>query len=159
MELYGENDSFMTYESASSCTRCQYILPALVDCAPSYFEKGFVVCEKCGEHVDLWQAVFGRGTGSSWIGLSLSSLGAAQTRTQLMMETGKYYEVDLAECGAPPDARVLHVAYNGGADASGLVTALEWQSHSARGLCRGLASSASSQCGFGERIQTHGHIS
>lgn len=46
MELYGENDSFMTFEAAGSCSKCHYILPRLVDCAPSYFEKGYVLCDK-----------------------------------------------------------------------------------------------------------------
>jgi hypothetical protein len=54
-----------------------------------------------------------------------------------MMETGKYYEVDRAECGAPSDAKVLHVAYNGGGDASGLVTALEWHGNSPARRTRG----------------------
>jgi hypothetical protein len=52
MEIYGENDSFHTYEAGGACSACSYILPRLVDSAPHYFENGYVVCQKCGEKVD-----------------------------------------------------------------------------------------------------------
>ena len=77
MELYGENSSFMTYEAAGACTNCHYILPRLVGCAPPYFEKGYVVCDKCGQHVDLWQSASQRAVALKWIPWSLESLGAA----------------------------------------------------------------------------------
>jgi hypothetical protein len=130
MELYGENDSFMTFEAAGACSKCHYVLPRLVDCAPSYFEKGCVICEKCGESVDLWQAASGRALALKWIPWSLASLGAAQTHTKITAETGKYYQVDLTEYGAPADARILSVSYNGGGGQSGLVTAMEWHGNS-----------------------------
>jgi hypothetical protein len=134
MELHGENDSFMTYEAAGSCSKCHYILPRLVDCAPSYFEKGCVTCGKCGESVDLWQVAAGRALSLKWIPWSLASLGAAQTHTRISVETGKYYQVDLTEFGAPADARILSVSYSGGDGGSGVVTALEWHGNSpARG--------------------------
>lgn len=132
MELYGENNSFMTFEAAGPCTKCHYILPPLVQCAPMYFESGYFVCEKCGHHVDLWQAARDRAAQLKWMIWSLESLGAAQTRTHIMMETGKYYEVDLTAYGAPVDAKILHISYSGGGDSSsaggssGLVTAIQW---------------------------------
>lgn len=101
-----------------------------MDCSPTFFEKGYVICDKCGQHVDLWQAASQRAAALKWITWSLESLGAAQTRTQLMVETGKYYEVDLTKCGAPVDAKVLHVSYSGGGGSSGLVTALHWHGNS-----------------------------
>ena len=112
MEIYGEDDSFMTYEASGSCPKCCYILPPLVECAPVYFKEGHVICKHCGEMVDLWQAVTGHAKALSMTSLALGSLGAAQTSVRMEIETGKYYEVDLTKFGAAADAKILAVCYS-----------------------------------------------
>jgi hypothetical protein len=126
MEIYGKDDSFTTLEAAGSCSKCSYILPRLVECAPAYFEKGYVVCEHCGEQVDLWQAVLGKAIALKSTSWALTSLGAAQTLVPLSMETGKYYEVNLTSYSAPPDAKILAVSYSPQGGENGSVMALEW---------------------------------
>src|SRR5260370_40415614 len=90
-------DTFIsTIEGAGSCLKCRYVLPRLVECGPTYFERGSVRCRECGESVDLWLAALDRATRlsemPSW---ALVSLGPGQTSFVIPMETGKFYPLDL----------------------------------------------------------------
>jgi hypothetical protein len=135
MELRGEDDSFMTYEAAGSCSKCQYILPRLVDCAPLYFERGSVTCSHCGEQIDLWEVVSTRAASSTAWGLA--SMGAAQTWVRMPMETGKYYEVNLTDYGALADAKILAVSYSSQGGVHGSVMPLEWHGNTPARRIRG----------------------
>jgi len=113
-----------TFEGAGSCFKCRYVLPRLVDCAPSYFKNGFVNCSQCGERVDLWQAALQSATRLSLAGSwALTSLGAAKTSIVMPLETGKYYSVELTDYDVPADAKILARGYAG---QGGDVTAMEW---------------------------------
>jgi hypothetical protein len=102
-------------------------MPRLVDCAPNYFESGYVICSECHEEVDLWEAALCRASqmhpSSTW---ALTSLGAAQTSFNMEMETGRIYLIDLTKYGIPANARILsrRCASQGGPE--GHVDALEW---------------------------------
>lgn len=123
--IHDENVS--TLEIAGSCPKCRYVLPRLVECAPSYFASGHVLCKQCGERVDLWQASLGRGTRLSDIGgWALVSLGAAATSFVMPIETSRYYNVELTDYGVPTDAKVLTRNYTG---QGGDVTAMEWHTN------------------------------
>jgi len=126
MELYGKDDSFMTHEAAGSCSKCHYILPRLIECAPVYFERGYVTCGHCGEQVDLWAVVSTRAAALRFTPWSLASMGAAQTWVRMSMETGKYYEVNLTDYGALADAKILAVSYSSQGGLDGSVMPLEW---------------------------------
>jgi len=82
-----------------------------------------VACKHCGEKVDLWQAALGKAIALAPTGWALASLGAAQTSVVMVMESGKTYQIQLTEHGAPPDARILSVNYTG---QTGNLTAIEW---------------------------------
>jgi len=122
-----ENEFSVTLEGAGSCPKCHYVLPRLVDCAPTYFETGHVDCRECQEKVDLWQVALGRATRlsdmSTW---ALTSLGAGQTSFNMEMETGQIYMVDLTSHRVPADARILSRRYASQGGEQGHVTALEW---------------------------------
>ena len=114
-------------EGTGPCPKCRTWLPLLVDCAPTYFEDGFVACKKCGERVDLWQAslnqaVLLRNLNDS----ALVSLGARQTWFTLQMETGKHRLVELTQYKIPADARILFRRYSPQGGEIGAVTAVEW---------------------------------
>ncbi|HEV1993020.1 MAG TPA: hypothetical protein VGR03_01705 [Candidatus Acidoferrum sp.] len=64
---------------------------------------------------------------TSW---SLHWLGAARTSVVIPMETGKYYEVQLTNHGAPPDAKILTVDCAPQGGEGGYLTALEWHPNS-----------------------------
>ncbi len=116
-----------TREAAGSCSHCRYLLPRLVECAPSYFDVGYVTCKRCGERTDLWQAALSKAIALSPTGWALASLGAAQTSIVLPMESGKVYEVQLTDYGAPADAKILSTNYTG---QTGNLTAVEWHGNS-----------------------------
>jgi hypothetical protein len=137
MELYGKNDSFMTYEAAGSCSKCHYILPPLVECAPVYFERGHFTCGHCGEQVDLWEVVSTRAATLRLPPLGLASMGAVQTWIRMSMETGKYYEVNLTDYGALPDAKILAVSYSSQGGLAGSVMPLEWHGNTPARRIRG----------------------
>src|SRR5260370_42247340 len=95
------NPSFIdTREAAGSCPACLYRLPRLVECAPSYFNDGHIICKHCGAKTDLWQASLSHAVALSPKGWALASLGAAQQSIVLPMESGKVYVVKLADHGA-----------------------------------------------------------
>jgi hypothetical protein len=116
-----------TLEGAGSCFECRYVLPRLVDCAPAYFEKGFVTCKQCGRQVDLWQAALERATRLSVVShWPLAHLGAARTSFVLPMETGKHYPIELTNYGIPANARILSRQCSPQGGEQGSVTAVEW---------------------------------
>ncbi len=122
------NPSFIdTREAAGSCPACLYRLPRLVECAPSYFNDGHIICKHCGAKTDLWQAALSHAVALSPTGWALASLGAAQTSIVLPMESGKVYEVKLTDHGAPADAKILSTNYTG---QTGNLTAIEWHGNS-----------------------------
>ncbi len=125
-----------TREAAGSCSHCRYLLPRLAECAPSYFDAGYVTCKHCGEKSDLWQAALSKAIALSPSGWALASLGAAQTSIVLPMESGKGYEVQLTDYGAPTDAKILSTNYTG---QTGNLTAIEWHGNSPQRRVQGTA--------------------
>ena len=121
----GNDVSFTsTREGAGSCPECNYVLPPLVECAPSYFREGFAKCGNCGSQIDLYNAALGKAMRLSIAGAwALTSLGAGQTSFVMSFETGKYYSVELENHGVPSGARILKRGYTG---QGGDVTAMEW---------------------------------
>ena len=116
-----------TFEGVGSCPNCSYVLPRLVECAPAYFENGYVTCTHCGKAVELWQAALDRATRLSHIATwAIESLGAAQTSFVMQMETGKHYQIQLTEYEVPANAKILARRYAAQGGEEGLVTALEW---------------------------------
>lgn len=113
-------------EGTGPCPKGRTWLPLLVDCAPTYFNDGFVPCERCGERVDLWQASLDQALRLRNLSDSaLISLGARQNWFTLLMEGGKHYFVDLTQYKIPADAKILSRRYapQGGELA---VTSVEW---------------------------------
>jgi hypothetical protein len=109
------------------CHKCRTWLPPLVDCAPTYFENGFVQCQACGERVDLWQASLDQALRLRDLSDSaLISLGARQNWFTLPMETGKHYFVELPQYTIPEDVRILSRRYAPQGGELGAVTAVEW---------------------------------
>jgi len=94
-----------------------------VECAPTYFKHGGVPCTHCGEKVELWQAALGKAIALAPTGWALGSLGAAQTSVVMPMESGKTYQIQLTDHGAPPGARILSTNYT---SQTGNLTAIEW---------------------------------
>jgi len=125
MEQGGDNTTFeSTREAAGSCSGRNYLMPRLVDCAPTYFRDGFVRCGHCGEQVDLWKVALDKAARLSDIpAWALASLGAGQTNLVIPIESGKYHEVDLCKHGVPADAKILSRNYTG---QTGNITAVEW---------------------------------
>ena len=124
------NDSTFvrTFEGAGSCPHCCYVLPRLVDCAPAYFEEGHITCTHCGKEVDLWRASLERATRLSQVAhWALESLGAIKTSVVMQMESGKYYEIQLTDHGAPPDAKILGLNCTSQGGENGSVIPLEWK--------------------------------
>jgi hypothetical protein len=124
------NDSTFvrTFEGAGSCPHCRYVLPRLVDCAPTYFEEGHITCTHCGKEVDLWQAALERATRLSQVAhWALESPGAVKTSVVMQMESGKYYEIQLTDHGAPPDAKILGLNCTSQGGENGSVIPLEWK--------------------------------
>lgn len=116
-----------TLQGAGSCLKCRHVLPRLVDCAPTYFESGYVLCGHCGEQVDVWRAALDKATRLSAVsGWALTSLGAAQTSFVLQMETGRHYALELTNYEVPADARILTRHYSSQGGEQGSVTAVEW---------------------------------
>jgi hypothetical protein len=119
-----------TFEGAGPCQKCRYVLPRLVECAPTYFEKGHVICGHCGSEVELWQATLDRAIRASHVATwSLESLGAAQTSVVMQMESGNYYPVQLTDHGVPADAKILSRHYAPQGDEQSMLTAVEWHPH------------------------------
>lgn len=130
MELYGENDEFTTLEIAGSCPSCRYVLPSLADSAAEYFGRGYFKCTKCEAKVDLWEVASGRAKAHPAVGhWSLASLGAATTSLILHLESGRYYERDIVDYGAPPGSKILGVTFTGQGGQNGAVTALAWHNN------------------------------
>jgi hypothetical protein len=122
----GTNDPTftLTFEGAGSCPNCRYVQSRLEECAPAYFERGYVLCSHCGERFDLWQAVVDQASRKIPMGASaLTSLGAGQTSLVMPMETGKGIVVELTKYGVPSDAKILRRIYTG---QTGDMTAMEW---------------------------------
>jgi hypothetical protein len=119
--------TFMTsMEGAGSCSNlaCRYVLPRISECAPIYFDQGHVNCSECGETIDLWQAALEHARRLSPMGAwALGSLGAGQTSFVILIETNRYYTLELTDYGVPADARILRRNYTG---QGGDVTAIEW---------------------------------
>ncbi len=120
-------DFLATREGAGPCPKCRTRLPLLVDCAATYFANGFLLCNHCGERVDLWgasvdQAIRLRDVSDS----ALISLGAKQSWFPLAMETGKHYVVDLTQYKIPADAKILSRRYTPQGGEQGAVSAVEW---------------------------------
>lgn len=114
-------------EGTGPCPKCRTRLPLLVDCAPTYFENGFVLCKQCGERVDLWQASLDQAVLLRNISDSaLISLGARQNWFTVLMEGGKHYLVELTKYGIPADAKILSRRYAPQGGELGTVTAVEW---------------------------------
>jgi hypothetical protein len=123
------NDSTFahTFEGAAPCPNCRTVLPRLVECAPIYFEKGYVICAQCGKEVELWQATLDRAIRLSHVATwSLESLGAAQTSVVLPMESDKYYQIELTDYGVPVNAKILSRRYAPQGDEQSMLTAVEW---------------------------------
>jgi len=100
------------------------VLPRLVECAPAYFEKGYVICPHCGKEVELWQAALESATRLSLTGAwALASLGAAETSVVMPLETGRHYSVELTDYGVLAGAKILKRNYT---SQGGDVTAMEW---------------------------------
>lgn len=138
MEIYGEDNKWTTSEHAGSCPSCSYILPALVDCAGLYFECGYVTCNECGARVDLWQVVSGRAKDLGTIGpWSLASLGAARTSLVMPLRSGRYYEIDIVDHGAPIGSKILGVNFTGQGGEDGCVTGLAWHGNTVVRRIRG----------------------
>ncbi len=117
-----------TREAVGSCPRCRYVMPRLLDSAPAYFRNGFVPCDHCGEHVDLWHATLESVTRMSiapaW---AVATIGAGKTNFVMSIETGEFCEVQLTNHEVPSDARILSRNYTG---QGGDVTAIEWHGNS-----------------------------
>jgi hypothetical protein len=129
METPDEHNSFFTDESSGVCYACHYVLPRLVHCAPGYFAQGYVVCEDCGEKVDLWKALsLGAELFKMAPAFSLTNLGAAKTRFVRPLESGRFYEFDLEEYGVPSGAKILSTSIHGCGGDDGTVSALLWHS-------------------------------
>jgi hypothetical protein len=126
MEIHSENGSLHTSEAGGNCSKCGYSLPRLVDSAPHYFENGCVVCQKCGEKVDLWRVVSSHARTLPFGTLMLTSLGAATTRLKLSMETGRCFPVHLEEHGVSAGAKILSVVFTPHGGSNGCVGALLW---------------------------------
>jgi hypothetical protein len=106
---------------AGACSVCRFILPPLNKAASIFFERGTVTCSNCNSEVSLWQAALEHSF--SW---SPVSLGATRTSFLKEIETGRFHRVDLADYGAPVDARILSMNYTGQGGLEGGVTVLEW---------------------------------
>jgi hypothetical protein len=121
-------DTFIsTIEGAGSCLKCRYVLPRLVECAPTYFQTGSIRCTECGESVDLWLAALDRAKRLSGMpSWALASLGPGQTSFTIPMETGKFYPLDLTNHQVPAGARILTRHYSPQGGDQGMVTAVEW---------------------------------
>src|ERR1700724_3145849 len=109
---------------AGACNNCRFVLPPLNKAAPLFFERGSVPCSNCNGDVDLWQAALKHSF--SW---NPVSLGATRTSLLKQIETGKVHRIDLADYGAPTDARILSMNYTGQGGPDGGVTVLEWHSN------------------------------
>jgi hypothetical protein len=133
METPEEERYTSTYEYGGACSSCSWVLPPLVITAPHYFENGHVLCEHCGQKVNLWEMVLARtramsiqGSFSSW---ALISLGAGNTSMVRPLTTGSYHEFDLEEYGVPAGARILGVNITGQGGEQGAVSALSWHTN------------------------------
>lgn len=115
-----------TRESSGSCPKCENKLPRLVDSGPLYFKDGFVICKKCKEHVDLWQAVLDRAKRLRETPWALQWIGAGNTAFLVSMRPGEYYQIELTEHDVPANARILSTNYTSQGGPDGAVTALEW---------------------------------
>lgn len=111
VSLSGINLEEKSFDSAGPCSKCSCVLPALAQCAPEYFTKGFVTCQNCGAEVNVWEVAsnYAAVLPGPW---GLTSLGAAQSRFAITMETDKFTEVQLTDHGVPEDAKVLNITYN-----------------------------------------------
>jgi hypothetical protein len=113
------NEASQSY--AGACSNCRFVLPTLNKAAPPFFERGTVTCSNCNNEVNLWHAALEHSF--SW---SPVSLGATRTSFRKEIETGTFHRIDLADYGAPADARILSMNYTGQGGPDGGVTVLEW---------------------------------
>jgi len=147
-----------TREVSGSCSNpaCRYVLPRLVECAPAYFDQGYVMCSHCGDRVDLWSAALNHAIALSPTGWALASLGAGQTSVVLPMESGRSYEVRLTDHGAPADAKILSTNYTG---QTGNLTAIEWHGNSPQRRIQGTVLRLLAVPFGGDPLPCHGRVS
>jgi hypothetical protein len=60
---------------------------------------------------------------------ALTSIGAATTSLLMPLESGRYYEINLVDYGAPAGAKILGVTFTGQSGQDGSVTALAWHNN------------------------------
>ena len=105
-------DDLRAVSHAGTCPKCHYVLPPIAQAAPTYFDHGYITCCRCGERVDVWDAVLTRMKIQPPVPtISLVCLGATTTHFEREITADKYHMIDLSEVGVPKDATVLQVGY------------------------------------------------
>ena len=94
------------------CPKCLFSLGTFEITAEAFFREGSVPCRNCGEQVNLWHASE-RFAANAFPGLmTVSSLGATQTRLEFELNPGESKEIDFKTFGIPDSATILELVFS-----------------------------------------------
>lgn len=94
------------------CPHCVWSLGQFEDTAEAFFRDGQLECKNCKREVDLWLASERFASVSSPRHMTVSSLGATQTRFEFDLRPFEYKELDLEVFGVPKGATILELVFS-----------------------------------------------
>lgn len=94
------------------CSKCLFSLGAFEITAETFFREGSIPCKHCGEQVNLWHASERFASNSFPGAMTVSALGATQTRLEFELKPGESKEIDFGTVGIPDSATILGLTFS-----------------------------------------------